>query len=179
MRIVLDVQHAGKPDSPRDRGAPLGPRSEVWATRRLGLAMEEMFDALGHEVFVLRDGSYADRHKRCDALAPDLYVALHFDAGIGGRGDRGAVFHWPGSAKGKAAADKVAAHAGTVCPWGVRALVAEAGKWDRVRACVGGVKAPAILLELGFCDGEKGATWLQMDSNLVALGQAVARAVVS
>ena len=179
MRIVIDIQHAGKPDSPRDRGAPLGPRSEVWATRRLGLAMEELIEVLGHDVFVLRDGFYSDRHKRCDALAPDLYIALHFDAGIGGKGDRGAVFHWPGSTRGKAAADKVAAHAGAVCPWEVRALVAEAGKWDRVRACLAGVKAPALLFELGFCDGALGKAWLQDDANLRALGQAVARAVVS
>lgn len=182
MRIVLDVQHAGKPDSPRDRGAPLGPRSEVWATRRLGLAMEEMFDTLGHDVFVLRDGSYSDRHKRCDALAPDLYIALHFDSGIGGRGDRGAVFFWPGSTRGQAFAEKVATGAAAVCPWPVKPIAAvatPAKTWDRVRACIAGPDDPAILLELGFCDGSLGRSWLQDEASLRALGQAVARAVVS
>jgi N-acetylmuramoyl-L-alanine amidase len=179
MRIVLDVQHAGKPDAPRDRGAPLGTRSEVWATRRLGLAMEEMFDALGHEVLVLRDGAYRDRHARCDALAPDLYIALHFDAGIAARGDRGAVFFWPGSARGQAFAERVATASAGVCPWPIKPTPATAPTWDRVRACVGGVKAPAILLELGFVDGAQGRTWLQDEANLRALGQAVARAVVS
>jgi N-acetylmuramoyl-L-alanine amidase len=179
MRIVLDVQHAGKPDSPRDRGAPLGPRSEVWATRRLALAMEETLDALGHDVFVLRDGSYADRHARCDALTPDLYVALHFDAGIAGKGDRGAVFFWPGSARGVKYAAQVAAAADHLCPWDVKHVAAVSGTWDRVRACLAGVKAPALLLELGFCDGSLGRSWLQDETSLRALGQAVARAVVS
>jgi N-acetylmuramoyl-L-alanine amidase len=179
MRIVIDVQHAGKPDSPRDRGAPLGQRSEVWATRRLGLAMEDQFDVLGHEVFVLRDGSYADRHKRCDALNPDLYIALHFDAGIGGRSDRGAVFFWPGSARGQAFAEKVATASAAVCPWPIKPTAAAAPTWDRVRACLAGVEAPALLLELGFCDGAQGRTWLQDEANLRALGQVVARAVVS
>lgn len=178
MRIVLDVQHAGKPDIPRDRGAPLGQRSEVWATRRLGLAMEEQFDALGHDVFVLRDGTYRERHARCDALAPDLYIALHFDAGIVGRGDRGAAFFWPGSARGVKYAAQVAAAADIVCPWDVKHVAAVSGTWDRVRACLAGVKAPALLLELGFCDGAIGKAWLQDEANLRALGQAVARAVV-
>ena len=175
MRVALDIQHAGKPRSPRDRGAQLGTVTEVWATRRLALACEEALDAAGHEVYAIRDGEYRDRHQRVNALRPDVYVSWHLDAGIGGRGDRGAVFHWPGSTKGSATAARIVAACQPIVPWPLTVKPAEAGEWDRVRACLAGVQAPAVLLELGFCDGLMGRQWLQNSANLEALGAAVAR----
>jgi len=177
--VVLDIQHAGKPDSPFDRGAQLGTLTEVWATRRLALGIEEHLDAARIAVHVLRDGTYPARHLRCNALAPALYVACHFDAGIGKRGDRGAVFYWPGSVKGAAAAAQLAAAAHAVVPWNVTAVPATKGTYDGVRACMAGVAAPALVLELGFCDGKLGELWLQSEAHLQTLGDAVGRGIVA
>ena len=128
MRVALDIQHAGKPRSPRDRGAQLGTVTEVWATRRLALACEEALDAAGHEVYAIRDGEYRDRHQRVNALRPDVYVSWHLDAGIGGRGDRGAVFHWPGSTTGSATAARIVAACQPIVPWPLAVKAAQAGK---------------------------------------------------
>ena len=177
MRIVIDIQHGGKPSAPRDRGAPgqvPGLPHEVWSTRRYALALAEHLEAAGHEVFILSDGEYQDRHARCNTLRPDLYLACHANAGIGGRGDRGEVYHWPGSVKGIRAAEAIAAELDKVLPWKSKAVAAST---DRTRATVAGVSAPALLLEPGFLDGALGRTWLR--DEVEAIGAAIAKGVIA
>lgn len=177
MRIAIDIQHAGKRSAPKDRGAPgqvPGLPHEVWSTRRYALALAEHLEADGHEVFVISDGEYRERHARVNELRPDLYLACHANAGIGGRGDRGEIYHWPGSSKGTAAAQAIAAALDAVVPWKSKAVPATT---DRTRATVAGVSAPAVLLEPGFLDGAVGRTWLR--DEVEAIGQAIGRGVVA
>lgn len=173
---VIDTQHAGKPSPSerRDRGGQLGDRTEVWATRRYGLALAEALEAAGHEVVMISDGAYPDRHARVNAMRPTAYLALHLDAGLAGRGDRGAVFHWPGSAKGLPLARSIAASVSVVTPWEVSARSADPKVYENARACMAGVQCPGLVLEPGFMDGAIGRTWLLDENNLARLGRAIA-----
>lgn len=179
MKIAVDRQHVGRRERPADRGAqsPQG-WSEVWATGVLALALEEELVRLGHQVLPICSGTYAERHAWVNGSAVDLYIACHFNAGIGDRaGEHGLVFHWPGSERGAAFARSVAAASQKVTPWGVRAVAAEPGTWDNVRACMASARPPALVLELGFVDGQAGRTWLAVRDNLERLGRAVAAGV--
>ena len=176
MRICIDVQHAGKPHAPLDRGAvsPLG-YTEADVTRDYALAMEQELEAAGHEVFVIRDGEYVARHARVNLLDPDLYLACHANAGLEGRtGDRTELYHWPGSAKGAAAAELVMVSLLPSLPWPCRVLQVQT---VNQRNCIAGVRAPALLLEVGFVDGEIGAAWLERAENRALLGRQIADGV--
>jgi hypothetical protein len=47
---------------------------------------------------------------------------------------------------------------------------------DRVKGCIAGVIAPAIVFEPGFMDGKEGAIWLP--HNTEAIGKALAAGVI-
>jgi len=166
-RVCIDVQHIGKPNKPRDRGAAWPADGsglvEVHLTLGYAVAMERALHDLGHEVFLLVDGYYGDRHKRVNALAPDLYLACHVNAGMGGKPyNRGEFYHWPQSSNGHAAAQAIAEAVAAVAPWRCEVKPADS---SRTQATMDGVRAPTVLLEPGFLDGLD-ASWLQQSHTL-------------
>jgi N-acetylmuramoyl-L-alanine amidase len=175
MRVVLDWQHTGKPSAPSDIGAVHLGITEVDVVGRYLHACRSRLHTLGHEVFVVADGEYRDRASRCNALRPALYVAGHANAAASPT-DYGAVFHWPGSARGTAAATAIAEQLRLMCPWqDVRVIAAASGTWDRVRACIGTIQAPAILLEPAFLTGANGHAWLR--DHAEDIGRAIAEGI--
>lgn len=107
-------------------------------------------------------GSYAERGARADAAGASLVVHIHADASAAEDGpDRASVFYWPGSARGRSAAERAGQLLAGVVPWPVRVTPAEDLHWLRnVRALLGACRAPAIVVELGFTDGRVGRGWL-------------------
>ena len=118
--IVLDRQHAGKPERPTDLGAhhdtdgdglaELHEHEAVW-TAIYGLAAEMALREKGYQVCPISSGSYPERHRFVNERLPEaeVYVALHLNAGA--RRGRGysAVFYDYRSApdRGKALAEAI------------------------------------------------------------------------
>jgi len=94
MLVILDWQHQGKPPPKhRDRGASseiCGVRiHEVDLTRAYIDVAAQALRAAGHQVEILTEGWYSNRHAQAGALShkgerPAAYVACHINAG-GGR----------------------------------------------------------------------------------------------
>ena len=110
MIVFIDRQHAGKPNSPNDRGASLEPAplfgmgKEAMYTGYLSLMIEEKLLKNGVKVLPISDGFYPDRHKRINKYSKrfkneqQVYLALHLNSG---GGDYASFFHM-GSQKGTA-----------------------------------------------------------------------------
>ena len=190
MRVALDVQHAGKPDHPGDRGAHWLGVGEADGPRAYAAEIDRERRRLGHMVHWPGGGADAERWALSDARGADVYLACHLDAGLGGRaGDRGLVLHDHRSTRGAALAGIVAPDLAKALGWPVKAAPCRPDDDGEPRdedysepyACIRGVKAVALVLEPGFLDGAKG-TQLWTDPALrhrtcVAIGQAVAVAI--
>lgn len=109
--IVVDVQHAGVPDSKDFRGAKVDIDKdgivELWEneaelTPLYAAALTRECAVLGHKAVVEAYGFYDDRHKRVAELAalfPDkqfVYFAAHINAG----GGKSASFFYDGRSVG-------------------------------------------------------------------------------
>lgn len=83
IKVVLDRQHKGKPNS-ADQGAVFadGTTEAAHAERYIGVAVP-LLRASGIDVVVLTTGSYSTRQARANELRADLYVACHVNAGGG------------------------------------------------------------------------------------------------
>lgn len=190
MRIALDVQHAGKPDHPGDRGAHWLGVDEVDVTRAYAAEIDRELRRLGHTVHWLGCGTYPSRWALSDSYGADVYLACHLDSGLAGRaGDRGLVLHDHRSTRGAALAGIVAPDLTKALGWPVKPSPCRPDDDGEPRdedysepfACIRGVKAVALVLEPGFIDGAKGAQ-LWTDPALrhrtcVVIGQAVAVAI--
>lgn len=175
MLVALDIHHAGKPSAPRDRGAHWDDVNEVDITRQYVEAAERRLVADGVDVVILSDGEYAARWVRANAYGVDAYVACHVNAGLDGRnGQRGEIYHWPGSKRGLPLATSIAERLGAACGWPTKPVAAAT---DRVRNTIRGVDAPAICFEPAFLDaGDHGARWLL--ANAAIIGTALALGIL-
>jgi N-acetylmuramoyl-L-alanine amidase len=102
----------------------------------------------------------------------DLHIALHSNAAPEGKygTERGIiVYYYPGSAKGKRAAEILAKNLAAVYP--DPSLVRAAGytRLGELRY----TKNPAVFLEIGYHDNEQDAAWIT--KNLDAIAKAVAK----
>lgn len=174
MIVALDIQHAGKPGAWRDRGAVWDGVEEVDLTRAYAFAAEHVLRRRGVDVVVLSDGEYSTRWSRTNMYDPACYIACHANAGLGGRaGQRGEVYHWPGSSQGMPLAAEIAGRMTRL--WPTRALAAST---DRVQNTIRGVQAPAICFEPAFLDaGDNGARWLVAHAD--DIGTALAEGILA
>lgn len=102
LHLILDIQHAGRPDKPGDMGAAFdldgdgvvgenGER-EVDLVRGYVAAATTYARQLGHRVSVLETGTYGQRHATAIRLAQGapgvdhVYLACHVNAGGGSYG---------------------------------------------------------------------------------------------
>jgi hypothetical protein len=102
LHLILDIQHAGRPDKPGDMGAAfdldgdgvLGENGEreVDLVRGYVAAATTYARELGHRVSVLETGTYGQRHATAIRLAQGapgvdhVYLACHVNAGGGAYG---------------------------------------------------------------------------------------------
>jgi len=187
VRVILDRQHAGQVGRIADRGAQAdldhsggidAHEREAMLTPGYILAAEARLIALGHEVIVISDGTYAARALRAIDYGADVYVACHANAGAG---DYGLAVANVGSTQGAALAAAITRHLGTLCPELRRTVVGDtsAASFPRAAACIGGVakaRAVGICYEPGFLDQPAHAA-LWTPAGLVRVGQALAEGI--
>lgn len=175
--IVLDCQHQGRLSRLADRGATAPDYTEVDVIRDYAAAADRTLRGRV-DVALLSHGEYAERHAWVNRAAPAAYIACHVNAGIDGRGDRGLVFHWPGSVAGARLARQLAAALGPALGWPCAALPAD-DAWSNVRATIAGARPPAVCLEPGFIDGRRGRAALADPAIRAALGAALGHGVLA
>lgn len=182
--IVLDRQHTGKPGQD-DTGAwgdfngnrkPEVMELEAILTGYYGFWCEVRLRELGHEVVVLSDGFYSDRHKRANAYQADAYIALHLNAG---GGDYSLALHDYRSAAGKALAASITESWTKVLPVAKHHVkpTAPEGEFPRAYPCISGVfagKPVAALVEPLFVDNPKHQQFLRDETKLHMLGYSIA-----
>tara|TARA_Y100001963_G_scaffold145456_1_gene219101 strand:+ start:761 stop:1354 length:594 start_codon:yes stop_codon:yes gene_type:complete len=165
MIIFLDRQHAGQNRRRKSMGASRdldgdGKQSihetEAYFTALYGLACEVRLKELGYDVITISDGSYAERHKRCNAYQASgedgIYIALHCNAG---GGLYGAMFYDARSGNGPALAKAIASKVGALpeLTGGCRAIAALPDGWTKnALYTIRGVRAVAICAEPAFID---------------------------
>lgn len=149
-----------------------GPSEEA-VMNRLADAMEPYLAASGFTVRRNRpDMTVNEIIRDSNRGAVDLHVALHSNAAPEGKygTQRGIVaYYYPGSAKGKRAAEILARSLAEVYP--SPALV-RADSYTRLGE-LRYTKAPSVFLEIGYHDNEQDAAWIER--NLDAIARAVVR----
>jgi len=187
VRVVLDRQHAGQVGRIADRGAQAdldhsggidAHEREAMLTPGYILAAEARLIALGHEVIVISDGTYAARALRAIDYGADVYVACHANAGAG---NYGLAVANVGSAQGAVLASAIVTKLRALCPELDRVVVGDtsAASFPRAHACIGGVakaRAIGICYEPGFLDQPRHAP-LWTGSGPIRVGQALAEGI--
>jgi len=80
-RIILDVQHMGKPHNPLDRGAACGDMVEAnLCLEYARIAYQVLTATKGFEPFLVTSGSYGQRAAFANAIDTDLYLACHLNS---------------------------------------------------------------------------------------------------
>ncbi len=80
LKIVLDVQHMGKPHNPLDRGAVCGDLIEANLCLEYASIAYKTLTVLGHHPFLLTHGYYGQRAAFANQIGTDLYLALHLNS---------------------------------------------------------------------------------------------------
>lgn len=159
-KIILDVQHMGKPHKPFDRGATFMQKGAVWKTyREADVCLEYAriaYQALSiaqYETFLITHGSYRSRAMFANGIGADLYLACHLNSSeeppeknhaiveiseLAGKTTRAFADHLLGYFLDKLPVDEKASE--------VRIIK----RGERGWSCFNWVKAPALLLEPVF-----------------------------
>ncbi len=80
LKIVLDVQHMGKPHKPLDRGAVCGNLVESDLCLEYASIAYKTLTTLGHHPFLLTHGYYSQRASFAGLVRADLYLACHLNS---------------------------------------------------------------------------------------------------
>jgi N-acetylmuramoyl-L-alanine amidase len=148
-RIVLDVQHMGKPNKPADRGASHNGYQEAdLALNYATLAFQEL-TTKGYETFLITSGTYAERHVWVNRHGIDLYLACHLNAG-GGR--YSLVEHYYDAGQRTREIAKIMAENFKTVLGTSAGKVWEIPKDGRGAVCLSGTRPSALLLEPLFID---------------------------
>ena len=144
-----------------------GGTEEQWMNR-LADAMEPYLSAAG--IRVVRntpDMSAVSSIRASNAGNYDLHLALHSNAapeGSYGQVRGVLVFYYPGSVKGREAAQLMADNLKTVYPLPDKVRTESTTSIGEVRR----VRAPAVLLELGYHDNPDDASWVKQNLDAIA-----------
>ncbi|HIW93593.1 MAG TPA: N-acetylmuramoyl-L-alanine amidase [Candidatus Flavonifractor merdipullorum] len=144
-----------------------GGTEEQWMNR-LADAMEPYLSAAG--IRVVRntpDMSAVSSIRASNAGNYDLHLALHSNAapeGSYGQVRGVLVFYYPGSVKGREAAQLIADNLKTVYPLPDKVRTESTTSIGEVRR----VRAPAVFLELGYHDNPDDASWVKQNLDAIA-----------
>lgn len=144
-----------------------GGTEEQWMNR-LADAMEPYLSAAG--IRVVRntpDMSAVSSIRASNSGNYDLHLALHSNAapeGSYGQVRGVLVFYYPGSVKGREAAQLIADNLKTVYPLPDKVRTESTTSIGEVRR----VRAPAVFLELGYHDNPDDASWVKQNLDAIA-----------
>jgi N-acetylmuramoyl-L-alanine amidase len=150
-KIVLDVQHMGKPHNPLDRGAVCGNLIEANLCLEYARIAYQVLTASGFEPFLVTSGYYGQRAAFANAIDADLYLACHLNSS-----EETPKTHY--------SLVEISEHAGEITRKFAEYLIEsftaklpvekgevwEIKKGGRGWSCINRVKAPALLLEPVF-----------------------------
>ena len=142
--------------------------TEAQWMNRLADAMEPYLSAAG--IRVVRntpDMSAVSSIRASNAGNYDLHLALHSNAapeGSYGQVRGVLVFYYPGSVKGREAAQLIADNLKTVYPLPDKVRTESTTSIGEVRR----VRAPAVFLELGYHDNPDDASWVKQNLDAIA-----------
>lgn len=80
LKIVLDVQHMGKPHKPLDRGAVCGNLVESDLCLQYATAAYKKLTTMGHYPFLLTHGYYSQRAAFANQIGADIFLACHLNS---------------------------------------------------------------------------------------------------
>ena len=170
MLIFLDRQHTGQINRLHSTGASRDidgdgkveiHEMEAFYTPYYLLSAEIRLRELGYKTIFLSDGTYAERHKRCNEYQNQhggeaIYIAAHLNAGAGGGDGYGAMFYDHRSTKGASLAKHISEYTAAVLPelkGKCKAIPAKSTDWTKnAYYCIKGVRAYAICAEPAFID---------------------------
>jgi N-acetylmuramoyl-L-alanine amidase len=164
--VYLDIQHAGKPAKPFDRGASNQNYFESQLCMMHAIEIQNQLRKHGIPVFLLTFGSYADRHelvnKYCEKYN-SVYVALHlnayktnvanftlFECCHGSMGQTFSIAKILAKKSNEILGIKLPDR--TYAPNGVKTLK----RGERGYTCISGVRCSAVLSEICFISNDYG-----------------------
>lgn len=174
-RVVLDVQHMGKPHKPLDRGAVRGNLVEAGLCLEYASIAYKALTTSGLETFLVTSDYYGQRAAFANRINADLYLACHLNSS-----EIPPTTHY--------SLVEVSEHAGEITKNFAQYLVNKFGdklpverprikiikEGERGWGCINRVWAPALLLEPMFinCLGSL------VTKDMVLIGEAIAEAVM-
>ena len=170
MLVFLDRQHTGQPHRLQHTGANRDfngdgliavREQEAFFTPLYLLSAEMRLRELGHDTIFISDGSYAERHQRCNEYQRQIggdaiYIAAHLNAGAGNTDGYGSMFYDYRSTQGRQLALKICEQMAATLPElkeDCRAIAAKPDNWTKnAYYTIKGVKAYSICAEPAFMD---------------------------
>lgn len=150
MKIVLDVQHMGKPDNPLDRGAKhLGYESDYCLD--YAVTTHKALTLLGYIPYLITYGTYNERAEFANKINCDLYLACHlnsFDPPPKSNYSLVEISEFSGGITKKFAQYLLNSFNGRLPVKDAKIKVIK--KNDRGFSCISHVRAPALLIEPFF-----------------------------
>jgi len=170
MLIFLDRQHTGQIKRINHTGAgrdldgdgKIGfHEMEAFFTPFYLLGAEKRLRELGHKTIPISDGSYAERHQRCNKYQNEIgreciYIAAHLNAGAAGKTGYGSMFYDERSSRGRDLAKQISIKMEAHLPElqnDCRVIAASRDNWTKnAFYTIRGVQAYAICAEPAFID---------------------------
>lgn len=181
LKIVISVDHMGKPHRPHDRGAIA---QTCINTTEADLCLEyaqfvyKSLTELGHSPFLVTHGTYGYRAAFSNQIEADLYFACHLNSSeIPPRNNYSLLeLYRPGKLT-----RRFANHLSDVFAERLPVYKSEVktikNRTDRGAACINRVKAPAILLEPLFLNHPDGIKYLI--NNPTGISEAIVSAIIT
>ena len=170
MLVFLDRQHTGQINRLNHTGASRDldgdgriavEEMEAFFTPYYLLSCEIRLRELGYHTIPISDGSYAERHQRCNEYQSKygkecIYIAAHLNAGSAGGKGYGSMFYDHRSSRGRELAKKICSQLEAVIPElenDCRAIACSSDNWTKnAYYTIKGVQAFAICAEPAFID---------------------------
>ena len=176
LKIVLDVQHMGKPHKPKDRGAVFEGLVESDLCLKYASFAYLALTKLGHHPFLLTSGYYSQRAAFANQIEADLYLACHLNSFQPAPKNNYSLVEATELAgqTTRAFADHIANIFQNRLPVS-SSRVNYIKKDERGWSCINRVKAPAVLLEPCFINHPDSQKLLT--SEICQIGQCIVSAV--
>jgi len=150
IRICIDIQHGGKPNRSKDRGATYLNYKEVYLVQDYAVkAYRYLSEYTDHDVFLVTSGSYRERHWWFNQHKMDLVLACHINSCVGVGADYSLVEYFVAQKDNettKKAAEIFSKCFGEFLPV-EKSIVKVIGKENRGKYCIWDVDCPSLLLE--------------------------------
>lgn len=178
--IVIDPGHGGA-----DPGAQYGTVREKDINLAISLRLRQVLEQMGAKVILTREADvdfYPDRFikgktakrqelnqriQKASASHADLFISIHANSFPQHRSYGAESYYHMKSASGKALAERIQKHLGSLQPDNHRS--AKAGDYYLINQ----TKIPAVIVEVGFISNAKERTLIQTESYQTALAEAI------